>query len=265
MTTAMLGVGMMGEAMLAGLLHSGWDPSTLRAVDAQESRQNYISEKYGVPVMSLLDAVAESDEVIVVVKPNNVAEVLNSVSPVLKKESLIISLAAGLTTSTLERHLPASQPVIRAMPNTASLVGEGMTVICTGSCATGEHVARAETILACVGKVKLIPEELIDAVTAIAGSGPAYIMYVAESMIDTGVMMGLPRAMATELVKQTLYGSSKLLAQSNEHPTTLKENVVSPGGATAAALRIFEERCVKAAFTAAIEAAFKRSGELGAQ
>ena len=260
---AILGAGMMGEALLAGLLGGGWAPADIRAVDASPARCTYIGLTYGVPVLDALDAVRGVDTVIVAVKPNNVAELLDDIGPALGPGCLVVSLAAGVTVTTLEAHLPPHTPVVRAMPNTAALVGEAMTVICAGTSATTTHLTQAEAILKAVGQVRTAPEKQMDIVTAVSGSGPAYVMYIAEAMIDAGVLLGLPRALASDLVKQTLYGSSKLLVTSGEHPTVLKENVVSPGGTTAAALRALDEHGVKVGFTDAIEAAYARSRELG--
>jgi len=263
MTIAIFGVGLMGESLLAGLLASGWDAAGIRAVEAQPARAQQIGQKYGVAVVGAADAVAGADAVIVVVKPNNVADLLEDIGALLSPDALVVSLAAGVTTATLESHLPAHQPVVRVMPNTAALVGEAMTVMSAGTSATPAHLDQAGRVLSAVGQVQTVPEKQMDIITAVSGSGPAYVMYVAEAMIDAAVLFGLPRPLATDLVKQTLYGSAKLLATSGEHPTKLKENVVSPGGTTAAALRAFEDHGVKAAFIDAIEAAYARSRELG--
>jgi pyrroline-5-carboxylate reductase len=263
MSVAILGVGVMGESLLTGLLQAGWDRSTLRVADSRPQRCDQIEKTYGVGVYSTREAVQGADAVVIVVKPHDVAEVLSEIGPVLDPHSLVISLAAGVMSATIESHLPDGQPVVRVMPNTPCLVGEGMAVVAPGSTSTTKHLAQAEEIMSAVGKVMVISEKYMDAVTAVSGSGPAYIMYVAEAMIDAGVMLGLPRATATELVKQTIYGSAKLLVESGDHPTLLKENVTSPGGTTAAALRAFEDHGVKAGFIKAMEAACVRSEELG--
>jgi len=262
MTTAILGIGVMGESLLNGLVQAGWDPSGIRAADTRPSKRQEVAEKYGVWTGVSSEAVQGADTVVLVVKPQDIADLLYDIRPWLEPSALVVSLAAGVKTSAIER-LVGDHPVVRVMPNTAALVREGMAAICPGKTATSEHVARAEKILTAVGKVQVISEKYMDAVTAISGSGPAYVMFVAEAMIDAGVMLGLPRSTATELVKQTVYGSAKLLVESGEHPTVLKENVTSPGGTTAAALRAFEDHRVKAAFIDAMEAACKRSEELG--
>ncbi|MCL2735039.1 MAG: pyrroline-5-carboxylate reductase [Propionibacteriaceae bacterium] len=263
MTVAIIGVGMMGESLLAGLLRSGWDPATIRAADSRPACRQAIADKYGVWTGTAVEAVEGADTVIVVVKPQDVIPLLGDISPALERGCLIISLAAGLTIATIESSLVMEFPVVRVMPNTPAVVGEAMAVISPGPLATHDHVARTQTLMSAVGKVLVIAEKYLDVVTAVSGSGPAYIMYIVEAMIDAGVMLGLPRATVTDLVKQTVYGSAKMLLDTDDHPTVLKENVTSPGGTTAAALRALEDRGVKAAFAAAMEAAFTRSQELG--
>jgi len=263
MTIAILGAGAMGGALLAGLIQSGWDKAELRVGEARPERQRELVEQYGVTAGPAIEAARGADVVVVVVKPQDVAGLLDEVGPLLGPGALVVSLAAGVTIAALEAHLPAGWPVVRVMPNTPALVGAAMSVICGGTAAGAGHLAQAERLLAGVGQVLTVPEKYFDAVTAVSGSGPAYVMYVAEAMIDAGVLLGLPRPTATELVKQTLFGSAKLLLESGQHPTVLKETVTSPGGTTAAALRAFEDHGVKAAFIDAMAAAARRSAELG--
>lgn len=173
-----------------------------------------------------------------------------------------MSLAAGITTAFIESRVPAGVAVVRVMPNTPALVDEGMAAISPGSHCDDEHLVEAESLMASCGKVLRVPEKQMDAVTAISGSGPAYVFYVVESMIEAGVHLGLPRATATELVVQTLVGSAVMLRETGTHPTVLREQVTSPAGTTAAALRELEVHKVRAAFLAAMEAARDRSREL---
>ncbi|MCL2482056.1 MAG: pyrroline-5-carboxylate reductase, partial [Propionibacteriaceae bacterium] len=247
----------------AGLIRAGWDPAGIRAAESRPAVRDEIAKKYGVWTGGPLEAVQSADTVVIVVKPQDVPTLLDEIGPVLDPGCLVISLAAGVTTATLEHHLVTDHPVVRVMPNTPALVGQAMSVISPGSTATKDHVARTEQILAAVGKTLVIAEPYLDAVTAVSGSGPAYVMYIVEAMIDAGVLLGLPRATVSELVKQTVYGTAAMLIESDEHPTVLKENVTSPGGTTAAALRTFEAHGVKAAFIDAMEAAYKRSEQLG--
>ncbi|MDR1265492.1 MAG: pyrroline-5-carboxylate reductase [Propionibacteriaceae bacterium] len=264
MTTAILGVGVMGETILTGLLAAGTDPASLRITTRRAKHQARLRAKYpAVEVTGNTAAAGWADTVLVVVKPQDVADVLTEIGPALRPGALVVSLAAGVETATLERHLPAGHPVVRVMPNTPAAVGEGMAAISAGAHADDAHLERVAQILSAVGQVVVVPEKYQDAITAIAGSGPAYVMFVVEAMIDAGVMLGLPRGTATELVIQTVFGSAKLLRDSGQHPTVLRENVTSPGGTTAAALREFESHRVKAAFMDAMEAACRRSQELG--
>jgi pyrroline-5-carboxylate reductase len=263
MTVAILGVGVMGEIILAGLLANGWSVDQLRVATRRPSRQQLIAQRYGVAVLTNDQAVAEADTVIVAVKPQDLPDILAEISQRLMPGSLVVSLAAGVETATIEAQLPAGTAVVRVMPNTPASVGEGMAAISAGSQAGPEHLERVSVILSAVGRVQVVPERYQNAVTAISGSGPAYVMFVAEAMIDAGVMLGLPRGVATELVTQTVFGSAKLLRDSGQHPTVLRENVTSPGGTTTAALRAFETHRVKAAFMDAMEAACLRSQALG--
>jgi pyrroline-5-carboxylate reductase len=266
MTTALLGVGMMGENLLAGLVASGMSPDEIIGTDLRPERQREIAEKYGIRVVSdNVEAITGADTVIVIVKPYDVAAALDGISAALDPGALIVSLAAGVELAVLEAHVPAGQPVVRVMPNTPASVGEGMSALSGGTSATAEHLRRTTELLGAVGRVVTVPEKHLDAVTAVSGSGPAYVMYVAEAMIDAGVLLGLPRDVATTLATQTLYGSAKLLRDSGTHPALLRETVTSPGGTTAAALRTLDDFRVKAAFVAAMEACRDRSAELAAQ
>jgi pyrroline-5-carboxylate reductase len=172
---------------------------------------------------------------------------------------LVVSLAAGITTSFIESRLPEGVAVVRVMPNTPALVDEGMAAISRGSHCDESHLEEAETLMASTGHVLRVPERQQDAVTAISGSGPGYLFFVVESMIEAGVHLGLPRGTATELVVQTMVGSAKLLRETGEHPTVLRERVTSPGGTTAAAIRELEDHKVRAAFLTAMEAARHRA------
>jgi pyrroline-5-carboxylate reductase len=188
--------------------------------------------------------------------------VLAEIAPELRSGQLLVSLAAGITTAFIESRVPTGVAVVRVMPNTPALVDEGMAAISPGSNCDDAHLAEVESLMASIGQVIRIPERQQDAVTAISGSGPAYIFFVVESMIEAGVHLGLPRSTSTELVVQTLVGSAKMLRETGTHPAVLREQVTSPGGTTASALRELEIHKVRAAFLAAMEAARNRSREL---
>ncbi|MFP5416104.1 MAG: pyrroline-5-carboxylate reductase [Actinomycetes bacterium] len=261
---AIIGTGVMGETLLAGLLKAGWAPTDLVGADRRERRRQELEGHYGVrTVASNADAVVQADTVVVVVKPQDVPDLLPEIAPRLVPGAVVISLCAGVTLRQLEAGLPEGTPVVRVMPNTPAMVSEGMAAISPGHHASEVDVEKAVLVMEAVGKAIIVPESYQDAVTAISGSGPAYLFFVVEAMIDAGVMLGLPRDIATTLVNQTMFGSAKLLVESEEHPNLLRERVTSPAGTTAAALRQLEERGVKAAFIAAMEAARDRSVQLG--
>lgn len=261
---AFLGVGMMGEALLAGLVRDG-RPIPIVVSDHSSDRQAEVAEKYGVEAGTVAEAVAGASSVILAVKPKDMGSLLDEVSKDLKPNAVVISVAAGLTTAYLEKNLPEGTPVVRVMPNTPALVGEGMTAVSPGTHCDEEQLAAAQALLSPSGKVLAVPESQLDAVTAISGSGPAYIFYVVEAMVEAGVLLGITRATATELVVQTLYGAATMLTETGEHPTLLRERVSSPGGTTVAALRQLDDHKVRAAFVTAMEAAAKRSAELAAE
>jgi pyrroline-5-carboxylate reductase len=261
-TTAIIGAGVMGETLLSGLIRAGRPVAELLVGEKRPERARELEEKYAVSVVSNLEATRRADTVALVVKPQDMGAVLDEIGPAVRPGQLVVSLAAGITTAFLESRLPDGVPVVRVMPNTPALVDEGMAAIAAGSHCDDEHLAIAESLLGSTGRVLRVPESQMDAVTAISGTGPAYVFFVVESMIEAGVHLGLPRATATELVVQTLVGSAKMLRETGTHPTVLREQVTSPGGTTAAALRELEIHKVRAAFLAAMEAARNRSAQL---
>ncbi|AAZ56741.1 pyrroline-5-carboxylate reductase [Thermobifida fusca] len=259
---AIIGAGRMGEALLAGILHTGRDAAEVLISEAREDRAAELCQRYGVAAASPAEAAARADTLLLAVKPQDMVAALNEIAPALPPGRLVISVAAGITTAVLEKHLPAETAVVRAMPNTPALVGQGMTAIAAGTHTLEEHLDRAETLLRSVGEVVRVPEKHLDAVTALSGSGPAYFYLVAEAMIEAGVLLGLPRPTAERLVTQTAVGSAAMLRDSGDHPTLLREAVTSPGGTTAAALRELERHGLRSAFADAVEAACRRSAEL---
>ncbi len=260
--TAVIGAGVMGETLLSGLVRAGRRVDALLVGEKRSERARELEERYGVAVVSNVAAAEKAQTIALVVKPQDMADLLDEIAPVLRAGQLVVSLAAGITTSFIEARVPEGVAVVRVMPNTPALVDEGMAAISPGSHCSDAHLAEAESLLASVGRVVRIPERQQDAVTAISGSGPAYIFFVVESMIEAGVHLGLPRSTATELVIQTLVGSGKMLRETGTHPTVLREQVTSPGGTTASALRELEDHKVRAAFLAAMEAARDRSRQL---
>jgi pyrroline-5-carboxylate reductase len=261
---AILGAGVMGETVLSGLLRAGWQPDQIVATDRRPERQVELTAKYGIQMMENIDAVADAETVILVVKPQDIRDLLAELADVIKPGQLVVSLVAGVDTAYIESALADGVAVVRVMPNTPAQVDEGMAAISPGSHSDQDHLDRVTAILSATGRVLTVPERYQDAVTAISGSGPAYLFFVVEAMIEAGVHLGLPRDTATELVVQTMLGSAKLLRETGEHPTVLRERVTSPGGTTAAAVRQLEDHKVRAAFIGAIEAARDRSRDLAA-
>ena len=260
---AIIGAGVMGETLVSGLLRAGRQPDDIVIAERREDRAAELTERYGIKVMDNAEAAGSAGTVVLVVKPQDMAGVLVEIADHMRPGALVISLAAGTTTAFLEERLPAGTAVVRVMPNTPALVDEGLAAISPGSSCDEKHLDEAEALMSSVGRVIRVPEKQQDAVTAISGSGPAYLFFVVESMIEAGVHLGLPRTTATQLAVQTAFGSAKLLRETGQHPTVLREQVTSPGGTTAAALRELESHSVRAAFLAALEAARDRSEELG--
>jgi len=263
-TTAIFGAGVMGETLLSGLIRSGRDVADLSITEKRTDHAAVLNAKYGVSVLDNATAAKSADVLVLVVKPQDMDGLLSEIRDHVVPGNLVVSLAAGITTAYLESRLPEGSSVVRVMPNTPALVDQGMAAISPGRHCTPEHLDEAEALLRSCGRVVQVPEKYQDAVTAISGSGPAYIFYVVEAMIEAGVVLGLPRATSTELVVQTLFGAATMLKETGEHPTVLRERVSSPGGTTVAALRQLDDHKVRAAFISAIEAAARRSHELAA-
>ncbi len=251
----------MGEALLGGLLTAGTvSPSQLAVVEVDPARRDHLTRRFdGVDV---LDAPAGCRGLIVATKPADVGPAV--AAAVAAGVERLVSIAAGVSTQSLESAAGAHLPVVRAMPNTPALVGAGAAAIAGGRHCAEADLEWAESVLGAVGSVVRVPESALDAVTGLSGSGPAYLFLVAEALIDAGVTAGLPRATADALVRQTLLGAATLLASGEDNAETLRAAVTSPGGTTAAGLRVLEERATRAAFIDAVLAATERSRELGA-
>jgi pyrroline-5-carboxylate reductase len=261
---AILGVGRIGESLLSGLLSAGWrNPGDVMVTARSADRLEEISRTYGVAAtQSNVDAVAGAGLVVVAVKPQDIDGLLAEIAPQLGTHQTVLSVAAAIPTKLIERQLPEGVPVVRAMPNAPSTVHEGMAGICAGTHARDAHLDLAEEALAHLGAVVRVPEQYMDAVTAVSGSGPAYFALLAEAMIEAGILLGLGRETSTQLVVQTMLGTAKLLRDEGMHPVELREAVTSPGGTTIQAIRELENAGVRAAFLNAIQAAMVRSKEL---
>jgi pyrroline-5-carboxylate reductase len=255
-----IGGGRMGEALVGGLLTSGWATATeLVVVEPVEARRTELAQRY--PGLTVRAEPVDADGLVIAVKPGHVVDACRGLAGV--AVGRVLSIAAGVTIAQIEGALTPGLAVVRAMPNTPALVGAGASAIAAGSAAGEADLAWAEGVLAAVGIVVRVSESQLDAVTGLSGSGPAYVFLVAESMIEAGVLMGLPRDVASALTIQTLLGSSRLLAEGDDDAPTLRAAVTSPGGTTAAGLRALEDRAVRAAFIAAVAAAAERSAHLG--
>ncbi len=261
---AFLGGGKMGEALVSGLLRSGGrNPDEIMVTARREERARELAEQNGVATtLSNPEAVQWAETVVLTVKPQDIEALLGQVAEHVTSEHLVVSFAAGVRTSFVEKHLASTVPVVRVMSNVAVLVDEAMSVVSPGSQAEDKHLSVAEELLGYVGKVIRLPEVHLDAITATSGSGPAYFFLLAEAMIEACILLGLSRDVATELIIQTMLGSAKMLRDTGKHPVELREMVTSPGGTTIAAIRHLEEAGVRAAFLNAIDAARHRSAEL---
>ncbi|RLK60639.1 pyrroline-5-carboxylate reductase [Actinokineospora cianjurensis] len=260
---AVLGAGKIGEALLSGLLHGGRQADELLFTERSAGRSAQLTDTYGIDAVDVPTAAKTADVLVIAVKPQDIDPLLDDLAGSVSADTLIVSLCAGLPTALFERRLPAGIPVVRVMPNTPMLVGEAMSAISPGKHATSAHLATVEELLGVVGKVVRVPESQQDAVTALSGSGPAYFFFLVEAMIDAGILLGLPRAVAEKLIIQSAVGAAAMLAETGEHPVTLREAVTSPAGTTIMAIRELERHGVRAALLAAIEAARDRSRELG--
>lgn len=261
---AILGTGKMGEALLSGLLRAGVEAGEIVATARREERARSLAERYGVRMVSNAEAAKTADTLILAVKPQDMAALLTEIAPHVPSGRLVVSAAAGITTAFVESRLGGDVPVVRVMSNTPVLVDQAMSVISAGAHAGEDHLKQTESLLSPVGKVLRIPESQQDAATALSGSGPAYFFYLVEAMVDAGILLGMPRAAALDMVTQSIVGAAIMLRDSGEHPVILREAVTSPGGTTIAAIAELERHSVRAAFLAAIEAARDRSNKLAA-
>jgi pyrroline-5-carboxylate reductase len=260
---AIIGGGKIGEALLSGLQRRG--AADIVVCERSPERAVQLQERYGIDPVDLAGAAERARVLLVAVKPQDIDVLLGALAPhVDAARHLVVSVAAGVPTARIEAALPTGTPVVRVMPNTPALVDEGMSVLSAGAHAEEADLDEAEALLAAVGRVRRVPEDQQDAVTALSGSGPAYFFYLVEAMVDAGILLGLPRALAADLIVQTALGAAVMLRDTGEHPVQLREAVTSPGGTTIAAIRELERHGVRAALIAAIEAAHARSVELGA-
>lgn len=261
---AFIGAGNMGEALLGGLLKSELTPpQNIMATDVREHRLEEIRDKWRINATGdNRQAVEFADVIVLCVKPQALAQVLEGIRDVIREEQLIISIIAGITTRTINQFIGKKNPVVRVMPNIPAVVDEAASAVCLGQFAQEIHKEIAMKIFSSVGEVESVPEELMDVVTGLSGSGPAYIYMVIEALTDGGVLMGLPRNIATRLATQTVLGSAKLVRETGVHPAVLKDQVTTPGGTTILAIKELEESGLRPMLIRAVETASKRSREL---
>ena len=253
----------MGEALVSGLLGAGWDPGDLALCVRRADRAEDLAARTGCRVsLDIAESIAGSDVVVVAVKPRDVAVVVKALDGVVEDTQVIISLAAGVTTQTYESVL-GTVPVVRAMPNTPALVREGVTGIAAGNHAGVDQLEVAREVLGAVGSVRIMEETLMDAVTAVSGTGPAYVFLLAEALTEAAMREGLPRDVAESFVHQTIRGAGHLLTETGKSPARLRHEVTSPGGTTAAAMHVLEEKGFRALVEDAVRAAAERARELG--
>jgi pyrroline-5-carboxylate reductase len=257
-----IGGGVMGEALIAALIKFGVKASSICVSEKRKERAQELVAGYGICACDLATNVSDSDVLLLVVKPQDMADVLNEIKGSIKVDTLVITFAAGKSTSFISSHLGTNNPVIRVMPNTPSLVGVGMSGISRGSGVNDSQAAFVSAFLGATGKVVEVAEDLQDAITATSGSGPAYFFAFAEHMIQGAIALGLSQEVATTLTAQTMLGAATLLDQSGKSASTLRENVTSPNGTTAAALASLSDSDFPGIVAKAMKAARDRSQEL---
>ncbi len=259
-----IGGGNMGEALIKGMIGASLlKARQIHAFDVLESRARYLAQNYGItPCRSIPELARACDTVILAVKPQNMAEVLSELRSHVAHSPLIISIAAGIALSSICDALPEGIPAVRVMPNTPALVLQGASALSRGPHVTDDSMRKALTLFGAVGTAIEVEEKSMDAVTGLSGSGPGYFLLILESMIDAGVLMGIPRPVARELVVQTALGTAKMVQETGKHPGELKDLITSPGGTTIRGLAIMEENGVRGTLMRAVEAATLRSREL---
>lgn len=250
----------MGQSLVRGLVAAGvYSPREIVTTDANKNRLSAFAEEMGTSSAGNVEAVSQSSTIILAIKPIIIEDVLEEITGYINNEQLIISIAAGVKTQQIEVKLRSGIPVVRAMPNTPAMVSAGASAICRGKNASDNNIERAQTIFGAVGKVIEVPERLMDAVTGLSGSGPAYVYIMIEALSDAGVRAGLTRQKASLLAAQTVFGAAKMVIDTEKHPAELKDEVTSPGGSTIAGIAALEQAGFRAAIFDAVEAAAERS------
>jgi len=259
-----IGGGNMAEALIRGLIAAGVPAAQLMVAELQAERREFLQRTYGVVVSAdSAEVVKQNTTVILAVKPQALEAALLPVADLFSSDTCLISILAGVATAKLESLVGDSVPVIRVMPNTPALIGAGAAGICAGRYATENYVAMARELFSCVGTVEVVAEALLDAVTGLSGSGPAYVYMIIEALADGGVLEGLPRSTALMLAAQTVAGTAQMVLESKEHPAVLRDRVCSPAGTTIAAVQTLERKGLRSALIDAVQISANRSRELG--
>lgn len=261
-----IGAGVMGNALMKGLTQTGIvQPNQVWAAARTEATCKRIRENLGVTACTdYKQNLAESEVVIICVKPSTVGKVLEYIrSSNLPEDALVISIAAGTSLDYIERHLGRKNPVIRAMPNTPAIVGQGVTVLCPGTHVQSADIETAHGIFEAIGETMELEESHLDAITGLSGSGPAYIYLMIEALADGGVRVGLPREVALKIVTQTVLGAAMMVKESDRHPAALRDDVTTPAGCTIAGLLIMEDGKIRSVLARAVEEATRIAGQLG--
>jgi pyrroline-5-carboxylate reductase len=261
---AFIGGGNMAEALIKGMIAAGTAASGhILVTDVSADRLAHLNQKYGVARKGNSEAAREADIIILCVKPQVVERVLVEITSAVDDQKLVVSIAAGIATVKIEKALKEGAHVVRVMPNTPALVLAGAAALAGGKNATSGDLALTQSIFNSVGRSVIVEEKLMDAVTGLSGSGPAYVFMIIDALSDAGVKAGLPRQLALELSAQTVYGAAKMVLETNEHPGKLRDMVTSPGGTTIEGLHALEKGKLRATLMNAVEAAAARSRELG--
>lgn len=263
MKLGVIGVGNMGGAIIRGCVSAGFNPADITVCGHHPEHLKEMAEQLGISVSASAESLtAASDIVLVAVKPKNVAEVLYDIEPAFTEKKILVSIVAGRTIESLSASCTTARRIIRAMPNTPALVGSGMTALSRSEYVTDEEYSEVENIFSGIGMVQEVPESLMDAVTGLSGSGPAYVYMFIEALADGGVLNGLPRNQAVQLAAQTVYGSARMVLETGGHPAELKDAVCSPGGTTIEGVRELEAGGFRSTVIEAVTAASEKSKEL---
>ncbi len=254
----------MGEVFARAVTKQVFSPEEVCVLDRNTNKLERIARDTGVQTTQDIEDLLTAETVLLSIKPDNVSEVLAPFHQ-LPQSPLFISIVAGVSLASMARDMPAQTPIVRVMTNTPSLIGEGMSALASNAHVNPEQQARAQAIFEAVGQTLIVPEKYMDAVTGLSGSGPGFFFIVVDAMIEAGVLQGLPRAMARQLVLQTMKGSALLMQESDRHPAELRDMVTSPGGTTIAGIQVMEEYKLRATLLKTVETATRRSQALGAR